>query len=117
MSNPGPLVVVERLSGIGALTRNGEQLGRTPYVIVVRRAQARLNVATARTLVDLELPAFPPSIDLGITVTLHLEDGRGITIYRTAEGYEAVGGFTRPEMQRKISSQRRAVGNTDSDRV
>jgi len=115
MSNSGWSVVVERVSGIGILTRNGERLGRTPYLIVVRRAQGRRNVGTAKTFFDLHLPAFPSSIDLGITVIVHLEDGRAITIYRSEEGYEAVGGFTQREVPPKIRSQPRSGDNTDSN--
>jgi hypothetical protein len=83
---------VERLSGLRIVTRNGERLS-TPYVILVKRLASAQHDPAARHWFDIELSAFPPAIEPGITVTLVLEDGRRSTVYRSEDGYSSVGGF------------------------
>jgi hypothetical protein len=47
-------------------------------------------------LTDVRVSDFPPNIELGITVTLTIADGRQISIYRTENGYATFGRLAAP---------------------
>jgi hypothetical protein len=94
-----PTVLAERLVGRGTLTRNGERLGRTDYVLAIYRRSSQRDNPTATILTDVRVSDFPPNIGLGITVTLTVADGRQISIYRTENGYATCGRLVAPQLR------------------
>jgi hypothetical protein len=91
-----PTVLAERLVGRGTLTRYGERLGTTQYVLAIYRRSSQRDNPAATILTDVRVSNFPANIGLGITVTLTVEDGREISIYRTDNGYETCGRLVEP---------------------
>jgi hypothetical protein len=91
-----PTVLAERLVGRGTLTRNGERLTTTEYVLAIYRRSSERDNPAATILTDVRVSDFPSNIELGITVTLTIADGREISIYRTESGYATSGHLAAP---------------------
>jgi hypothetical protein len=96
VNNSDPTVLAERLVGRGTFTRNGERLSTTDYVLAIYRRKSQRDNPAATILIDVRVSDFPPNIEVGITVTLTIADGRSISIYRTENGYATSGPLAEP---------------------